>query len=121
MYTTPSPTTSWPGLAEVRLQNQKTSRNSSELHPCCGIEYNCETDTVIVAIADGSLHVVGDMNGVPGYVSSAETGLSSHGLSALARNLFLRNEGRGITDAVTGKISGMTSIYNGSILLWLYE
>lgn len=121
MYATPSPTTSWSGLLDIRLQNQTTSRNSSELHPCCGIEYNYENDSVILAIADGSLHVVEDMGGVPRYVSSLEVGLSSHGLSALARNLFLKNEGRGTTDAATGKISGMTSICNGSILLWVFE
>jgi len=76
---------------------------------------------VVVAIADGSLHVVGGLAGVPKYVDSAESGLSSHGLSTLARNLFMKNEGRGVTDAVTGKISGMTSICNGSILLWVCE
>jgi hypothetical protein len=74
-----------------------------------------------VAIADGSLHVVGDLSGVPKYVHSTESGLSSPGLSALARDLFVKNEGREITDAVTGKISGMTSICNGSILLWVFE
>ena len=76
---------------------------------------------MIVTIADGSLHVVGGLAAVPRYVHSAELGLSSHGLSTLARNLFLKNEGRGVTDAVTGKISGMTSICNGSILLWVFE
>ena len=106
---------------DIRLRNQRTSRNSSELHPCCGIEYNNENDALIVTIADGSLHVVGDLVATPKYVSAAESGLSSHGLSALARDLFLKNEGRGITDAVTGKISGMTSICNGSILLWVFE
>lgn len=106
---------------DIRLQNQRTSRNSSELHPCCGIEYNNENDAVIVAIADGSLHVVGDLGGVPKYVGSAESGLSSHGLSSLARDLFLKNEGRGVTDTVSGKISGMTSICNGSILFWVSE
>jgi len=106
---------------DIRLQNQRTSRNSSELQPCCGIEYSNENDSVILAIVDGSLHVVGDLGGVPKYVNSAESGLSSHGLSALARNVFLKNEGRGITDAVTGKVSGMTSICNGSILLWIFE
>lgn len=121
IYTTPNSTKPSSGLVNVRLQNQTTSRNSSELHPCCGIEYNDENYSIILAIADGSLHVVGDLNGVPKYVGSSEAGLSSHGLSALARNLFLRNEGGGITDAVTGKISGMTSIFNGSILLWLFE
>lgn len=121
MYTAPSLRTSWSGLTNIRLENQMTSWNSSEIHPCCGIEYNHENDSVILAIADGSLHVVGDINGTPRYVSSSEVGLSSHGLSTLARNLFLRNEGRGITEGVTGKISGMTSILNGSILLWLFE
>lgn len=106
---------------DIRLKNQKTSRNSSELHPCCGIEYNYENDSVILAIADGSLHVVGDLGGAPKYVDSADSNFSSHGLSALARNLFSKNEGKGISDAVTGKISGLTSICNGSILLWLFE
>ena len=105
----------------IRLQNQRTSRNSSELHPCCGIEYNNEKDFVVVTIADGSLHVVGDLSGAPKYIDSAESGSSSHGLSTLARNLFTRNEGKGVTNAVTGKISGMTSICNGSILLWVCE
>lgn len=121
MYTTPSPTMPWSGLVDIRLQNQTTSRNSSELHPCCGIDYNHENDSVVLAIADGSLHVVGDVGGVPSYVSSAEAGLSSHGLSAFARNLFLRNEGKEIADAVAGKISGTTSICNGSIMLLLFE
>ena len=105
----------------IRLQNQKTSQNSSELHPCCGIEYNHDNDSVVLAIADGSLHVVGDAGGIPRYVDSAESGLSSRGLSALARNQFLKNEGIGVADAVTGRISGMTSICNGSILLWVFE
>ena len=105
----------------IRLQNQKTSRNSSELHPCCGIEYNHGGDSVVLAITDGSLHVVGGLGEVPKYIDSAELGLSSRGLSTLARNLLMKNEGRGITDAVTGKISGMTSISNGSILLWIFE
>ena len=106
---------------EIRLQNQKTSWNSSELHPCCGIEYNHDDDSVVLAIADGSLHVVGDLGGVPKYVDSAESGLSSRGLSTLMRNSLLKNEERGTADAVTGKISGMTSICNGSILLWVFE
>ena len=106
---------------DIRLQNQKTSRNSSELHPCCGIEYNNENDSVVVTIADGSLHVIGDLAVQPKYLNSAESGLSSHGLSTLARNLFVKSEGRGVTDTVTGKISGMTSICNGSILLWVFE
>ena len=106
---------------DIRLQNQITSRNSSELHPCCGIEYNYKSDSVVLAIADGSLHVVGDIGGIPRYVNSVEAGLSSHGLSTLSRNLFLRDEEKGITDRVTGKISGMTSICNGSILLWISE
>ena len=105
----------------IRLQNQKISQSSSELHPCCGIEYNYENDSVVLAITDGSLHLVGDLGGVPKYVDSAESGLSSRGLSALARSLFLKHEARGTTDAVTGKISGMTSICNGSILLWIFE
>ena len=106
---------------EIRLQNQKNSRNSSELYPCCGIEYNHDNDTVVLAITDGSLHIVGDLGGVPKYVDSAESGLSSPGLSALMRNLLLKNEERGITDMVTGKVSGMTSICDGSILLWVFE
>ena len=121
MHAMPNTTTSWPGLVDIRLQNQQTSRNSSELHPCFGIEYNCENDSVVLAIADGSLHVVRDVGGEPRYVSSAEAGLSSDELSALARNLFLKDEGRGITDATTGKICGMTSICNGSILILLFE
>lgn len=121
MYATPSPTRSWPGLVDIRLQNQKTSRNSSELHPCCGIEYNYESDSVVLAIADGSLHVIRDVGEVPRYDNSTEAGLASDSLSALARNLFLRNEGREIADAITGKICGMTSICNGSILIWLSE
>ncbi|KAF9649199.1 hypothetical protein BDM02DRAFT_3095185 [Thelephora ganbajun] len=121
LYTTSSPNTSWPGLVDIRLQNQKTSRNSSELHPCCGIEYNNERDSAVLAIADGSIHVVGDLGGVPKYVNSTESGFSSRGLSTLTRNLFLKNEGRGTIDAVAAKISGMTSISNGSILLWVYE
>jgi len=75
---------------------------------------------VVVAIADGSLHVVGDLAGMPKYVDSAESGLSSHGSSTLARNLLTKNEGK-VTDAVTGKISGMTSICDGSILLLVFE
>ena len=106
---------------EIRLQNQKTSRNSSELHPCCGIEYNHDDDSVVLAIADGSLHAVGDLGGLPKYVDSAELGLSSRGLSSLMRNLLLKNEEKGIADVVTGKVSGMTSICNGSILLWAFE
>ena len=121
MFTSPSPNALWLGLVDVRLQNQKTSRNSSELHPCCGIEHNQETDSVVLAVADGSLHVVGDLGGGPKYVNSAESSSSSHGLSALARNLFLKNEGGGTTDAVTCRISGMTSIRSGSVLLWLFE
>ena len=76
---------------------------------------------MVVTIADGSLHVVGGLAEGPKYVDSAESGLSSYGLSNLARNLFVKNEGRGVTDAVTGKISGMTSMCNGSILLWVCE
>lgn len=76
---------------------------------------------MIVTIADGSLHVVGDLAGVPEYVNSAESGLSSHGLSTLARNLFTKDEGGGTAGAVTGKISGMTAICGGSILLWISE
>jgi len=106
---------------EIRLQNQKSSRNSSELHPCCGIEYNHDDDSVVLAVADGSLHVVGDLGEVPRYVDSAESGLSSRGLSALMRNFLPKNEERGIADAVTGKVSGMTSICGGSILLWAFE
>ena len=106
---------------DIKLQNQRTSRNSSELHPCCGIEHNRENESVIVTIADGSLHVIGGLAAVPKYVDSAESGFSTRGLSTFARDLFLKNEGRGITDAVTGKISGMTSISNGSILLWIFE
>lgn len=121
LYTTPSPSARWSGHVEIRPQNQKTSRNSSELHPCCGIEYNHDDDSVVLAINDGSLHVIGGLGETPKYVDSAESGLSSRGLSALARNTFLKSEGRGATDAVTGKISGMSSLCNGSILLWIFE
>lgn len=121
LYITPSPSVRWSGHVEVRLQNQKTSWNSSELHPCCGIEYNHDDDSVVLAINDGSLHVIGGLGEAPKYVDSAESGLSSRGLSALARNSFSKSEGRGTTDAVTGKISGMTSLCNGSILLWIFE
>jgi len=76
---------------------------------------------MVLAIVDGSLHVVGDLSGAPKYVDSAESGLSSRGLSGLARNLFLKNEGKGTTDAVTGRISGMTCICDGSVLLWAFE
>lgn len=106
---------------EVRLQNQRTSRNSSELHPCCGIEYNHDNDSVVLAIVDGSLHVVDGLGEVPKYVDSAESGLSSRGLSALMRNFLSKNEEKGIPDVVTGKVSGMTSICGGSILLWAFE
>ncbi|KAF9785254.1 putative zinc-finger of transcription factor IIIC complex-domain-containing protein [Thelephora terrestris] len=121
LYASPSPNALWSGLVDVRLQNQKTSRNSSELHPCCGIEYNQENGSVVLAIADGSLHVVGDLDRTPKYVNSAESGWSSHGLSTLARGLFVKSEGGGATEAMTCKISGMTSICSGSILLWLFE
>jgi general transcription factor 3C protein 4 len=121
VYTTSSSTTWQPSLVDIRLKNQKTSRNSSELHPCCGIEYNHDNDSVILAIADGSIHVVGDLGGSPKYVDSADSDLSSNALSVLARNSFLKNEGSETTEAVTGKISGMTSICGGSILLWLFE
>jgi len=121
VYATPSPSTLGPGLVDIRLKNQKTSRNSSELHPCCGIEYNHENECAILAIADGSLHVVGNLSGTPKYDNSVDSGLSSNGLSALARSSFSVIEGKGVTDAVTGRISGMTSVCNGSILLWLSE
>ena len=106
---------------EVKLQNQKTSRNSSELHPCCGIDYNHDNDSVVLAIADGSLHVIGGLDEVPKYVDSAESGLSSRGLSALMRNFLSKNEEKGISDAVTGKVSGVTSTCGGSVLLWAFE
>ena len=48
-------------------------------------------------------------------------GLSNRGLSALVRNFLVKDEGRGIANVTTGKVSGMTSIYNRSILLWAYE
>ena len=76
---------------------------------------------MILAITDGSLHIVGDLGGVPRYVDSAESGLSSRGLSTLMRNLLLKNEDRGIADVVAGKVSGMTSICDGSMLLWAFE
>ena len=92
MYISPSPSTFWSGLVDVRLQNQKISRNSSELRPCCGIEYNQGNDSVVLAISDGSLHVIGDLHGVPKYVSPVESGLLSRGLSAFTRNWFLKGE-----------------------------
>jgi len=65
--------------------------------------------------------VIGGLDGALKYVDPEESGLSSRGLSALMRNLPPKNEGRVIANVATGKVSGMTSIHNGSILLWTFE
>ena len=86
LYTTFSPGTRSSGHAEIKLQNQNTSQSSSGLHPRYGIEYNHNNYSVVLQIADGSLHIIGDFGGVQKHVNSVKLGLSSRRLSALMRN-----------------------------------
>jgi hypothetical protein len=52
---------------DTGIQDPRTSRNSWELHPCCGIEYNNENDSLIVVIAEALIYRLFD---VYDYLSS---------------------------------------------------
>jgi hypothetical protein len=108
-------------LLTIALQTQKTSDDSSALHPASGIAYNSQHDALIISLFDGSFHVIQDIYTAPKYVPDGDTDLTSKKLSLMARSIFLKVEGGDLQKTDVNRISGMISLDNGWTFVWIHE
>ncbi|KAI0796220.1 putative zinc-finger of transcription factor IIIC complex-domain-containing protein [Abortiporus biennis] len=106
----------------VTLQTQKLSVGSTALSAISGISYIEKHETLVICLADGSFHVVGNVPLNPTLVSSSsESPLSSNTLSAVARSDFLKLEADPVQYADVNRISGAVPYDNSSMYLWIHE
>jgi len=122
LWSQPTSESTWSGARTLFLQTQKLSVGSSAISPVSGISYVLHRDALILALFDGSFHVIHNLSVEPSWCSSlADDTLTSAELSRTSRELFAKMTPAGITDMDVNRISGMESYDLQSTLVWIYE
>lgn len=117
-----STSVNWTGIRTIRLQTQKLSAGSSALSPVSGVTYASSQDTLVVSLADGSLHVISNIctNPTLGDDDSG-IGLSSSAVSTAARADFVEVEEEHMKKQDVNAMHGMVPHDQGSFYLWIHE
>lgn len=86
------------------------------------MSYVLHRDALILALFDGSFHVIHNLSVEPSWRPSlADDTLTSAELSRTSRELFAKMTPAGISHMDVNKISGMESYDSQSTLVWIYE
>lgn len=74
----------------------------------------------VLSLSDGSFHVVHGISVEPTLDCSPES-VSSDGLSAVSRDVFLQTEQNKMTFQDVDQVNGMTTYDDRSTFMWIYE
>src|SRR5271154_2750895 len=114
----PNKSVGWSGHRSLNLISSPLFPASSPLSPVTGVVYVAKKDTLILALFDGTFHVIHNI--------SVEPSWSPHGfsttddLSAVARAVATRAES-GISQLTDmHRISGFASYDGSGIVTWVY-
>jgi general transcription factor 3C protein 4 len=118
----PTSESTWFGTRTLLLQTQKLSIGSSAISPVSGVSYVLHRDALILALFDGSFHVIHNLSVEPSWNPSvANDTLTSAELSRASRELFAKVTPAGISRMDVNRIGGMVSYDSQSTLVWIYE
>ncbi|KAJ8588488.1 hypothetical protein M405DRAFT_740181 [Rhizopogon salebrosus TDB-379] len=118
----PTSESTWFGTRTLLLQTQKLSIGSSAISPVSGVSYVLHRDALILALFDGSFHVIHNLSVKPSWNPSvANDTLTSAELSRASRELFAKVTPAGISRMDVNRIGGMVSYDSQSTLVWIYE
>jgi general transcription factor 3C protein 4 len=119
---------SWSGLKTLSLDACDITFDSSIFHPISGIERVSGSDTLILSVFDGSIHVLDNISTLPEFMQSeSENGMSTETLSTHARTANVKAETReqktsiAITRHDANRVGGMTIYDKGATVAWLHE
>ena len=123
-------TASWTGYRLIPLATKKMSQNSSALHSASGLTYLPNLDALVVALSDGSFHVIQNLSVNPDIAESSSSfahgegfreWLTSDSLSQTARTTFHSTEKGNVDRSDMCRIHGMVSYDGDATFLWAYE
>ncbi|OAX44098.1 hypothetical protein K503DRAFT_706991 [Rhizopogon vinicolor AM-OR11-026] len=121
LWSWPSSEPTWSGTRTLFLQTQNLSIGSSAISPVSGVSYVLHRDVLILALFDGSFHVIHNLSVEPTWSPlHADDTLTSTELSRASRALFAKVT-PGISRMDVNRISGMVSYDSQSTLVWIYE
>lgn len=122
LWSWPGPEPTWSGTRTHLLQTQNLSIGSSAISPVSGVSYVLHRDALILALFDGSFHVIHNMSTEPSWSPPhADDTLTSTELSRASRELFAKVTPGGISRMDVNRIGGMASYDSQSTLVWIYE
>ncbi|OJA09194.1 hypothetical protein AZE42_00702 [Rhizopogon vesiculosus] len=121
LWSWPSSEPTWSGTRTLLLQTQNVCTGSSAISPVSGVSYVLHRDVLILALFDGSFHVIHNLSVEPTWSPLyADDTLTSTELSRASRALFAKVT-PGISRMDVNRISGMISYDSQSTLVWIYE
>lgn len=122
LWSWPLPPAKWHGGRALAIQTQKLSVGSSAFSHVSGFSYAAEKDVLILALLDGSLHVIHNVSIEPSWVpTSPDDQLTSEALSQASRVFFAQTSPDGIAYLDVNRISGLVRYDSNSTLTWIYE
>lgn len=111
---------SWHGLRSVSLKTQSLSVGSTALSPISGIAHILKQDALVVALVDGSFHVI--QGSEPTAVSERpDSRFTSNALSNAARQHFVATSDEEVRKLDVNCIHGMISYDSDSYFIWVHE
>lgn len=121
LWCEPSPSLGWSGYRSFRLPTVKLSTGSSSFHPASGLRYIRRKDVLILALFDGSFHVIHNFSREPSLVPAVDAeSLTSERLSKTIRLAFSQVEQNVQYDDVN-RITGLESYDGSATFFWIQE
>ncbi|TCD71793.1 hypothetical protein EIP91_003136 [Steccherinum ochraceum] len=114
----------WRGSRVIALRTVKTCMGSTSVATLSGFCYRRRRDALVVALADGSFHVISGFSSDPQLVFNStpeNAGFSAEALSAASRSVYLKVEERQPDRLDVNRIGGMMPFDDMSTYVWIHE
>ncbi|KAF8835955.1 hypothetical protein BDN67DRAFT_912054 [Paxillus ammoniavirescens] len=122
LWSSPSSPVYWHGDRVLPIRAQKLSIGSSAFSSVSGFSYVKQSDLLVVALFDGSLHVIHNISTEPSWTPTAsDDHLTSEALSQTFRAFFAEATPAGVEFMDVNRTSGLVSYDSHSTLAWIYE
>jgi general transcription factor 3C polypeptide 4 len=109
----------WDGIRTLVLQLQPTSSNSTSYAAVSGFVYYVLHDALLVALFDGSVHMIHGVSTSPS-LDTLYQGLRSEDLTGNVRMIFAIAEGK-VRFSDANRISGVFDYDGAGSIGWLHE
>ena len=117
----------WFGLRQLKLSNQRLSAGSSAYAAASGIVFVSGHDTLLVTLADGSVHAIASLSQLPVICNApGREMLCSSTLSSRVRSVFLRHHAQQmprepISIQTACRLTGCAEIATGGVVVSALE